>query len=123
MLAKTVLQMGAALIFLSGCASYRTDSNMSFDSINVGKRPNKVIITTAGFPDKKFKELGAVEAEVKKLTLFHSDPTKEQVDIVLEKNAVAMGADAVINVVYKTGVGMTTWGYIEAKGMGIKFTE
>jgi uncharacterized protein YbjQ (UPF0145 family) len=33
-----------------------------------------------------------------------------------------LGADAVINIKYKSGVGLTTWGYIDANGVAVKFT-
>jgi len=34
-----------------------------------------------------------------------------------------MGADAVINVTYASGVGFTTWGYMDAKGVAVKLQE
>ena len=74
-------------------------------------------------PDKKYKALGPVTGEVKKLTVFHRDPTKDQVNLVLIEKARAMDADAVINVIYKSGIGFMTWGYIEAAGTGVKFAE
>ena len=47
--------------------------------------------------------LGKVEAEAKKLTIFHTKPKKEQINIILSENAKKLGADAVINVTYKKG--------------------
>ena len=38
----------------------------------------------------------------------------------LSEKARAIGADAVINVAYRNGVGFTTWGYIDASGTGVK---
>lgn len=60
---------------------------------------------------------------MKKLTLFHKDPTKEQANEDLIEKARLLSADAVINVTYKSGVGFTTWGYINAKGTAVKFDE
>jgi hypothetical protein len=34
-----------------------------------------------------------------------------------------MGADGVIDVTYKSGVGLTTWGYLDAKGRGVKLAD
>ena len=111
------------LAVVSGCASYRTDTGTSFSSTKGVVNPTKVVITETSLPEKKYTSLGVVEGEVKKLTIFHSDPTKEQVNVVLSEKAAALGADAVINVLYKNGIGLTTWGYIEAKGTAVKFTN
>lgn len=60
---------------------------------------------------------------VKKLTVFHKDPTKEQANEALSEKARAVGADAVINTTYKSGIGFTTWGYIDANGTGVKLAD
>jgi uncharacterized protein YbjQ (UPF0145 family) len=36
--------------------------------------------------------------------------------------ARVMKADAVINIKYKSGIGLMTWGYIDANGVAVKFT-
>jgi uncharacterized protein YbjQ (UPF0145 family) len=41
----------------------------------------------------------------------------------LKKSAIAIGADAVINIKYKSGVGFTTWGYLDAKGLSVKLKK
>ena len=76
-----------------------------------------------GDPDKKYKEIGLIEVSVKKLTVFHKDPTKEQANEALIEKARIIGADAVIKVTYESGIGFTTWGYIDAKGIGVKLGE
>jgi hypothetical protein len=107
---------------LSGCATYRTDSNISPapDSALTSKAD---VLISEGVPDRKYKELGPVEVSVKKLTVFHKDPTKEQANEALAERARMIGADAVIKVTYESGVGFTTWGYIDAKGIGVKFIK
>jgi len=107
---------------LSGCATYRTDSNISSEPTSSAASKTKVLILE-GVPEKKYKELGPVEVSVKKLTVFHKDPTKEQANEALIEKARIIGADAVINVTYESGIGFTTWGYIDAKGTGVKFGE
>jgi uncharacterized protein YbjQ (UPF0145 family) len=72
---------------------------------------------------RKYKEIGPIEVSVKKLTIFHSDPTKEQANEALAEKARVIGADAVINVTYQSGIGLMTWGYIDAKGIGVKFAD
>ncbi|WP_028603138.1 hypothetical protein [Ottowia thiooxydans] len=127
----------------TGCA-YRTDSNIPSDpsdtsaAVSTGTNAagsaaqkaaavktarNKVQISEDSLPGKKYAEIGLIEVSVKKLTVFHKDPTKDQADEVLKEKAVAIGADAVVNVIYKSGIGFTTWGYMDAEGTGVKFLE
>ena len=78
---------------ISGCATYRTDSNIppAPDSAVVSKAN---VLILEGVPDRKYKELGSVEVSVKKLTIFHKDPTKEQANEALVEKARIIGADA-----------------------------
>jgi len=109
--------------FASGCASYRTDSNITAEPAPGASSSTKVLISEDSLPNRKYKALGPIEVSVKKLTLFHKDPTKEQANEALIEKARAIGADAVVNVTYESGVGLTTWGYIDAKGTGVKLAE
>ena len=111
-----------AATVLSGCATYRTDSNIAAAPATAAASRADVLILE-GMPDRKYKELGPVEVSVKKLTIFDPDPTKEQANEALIERARAIGADAVVKVTYQSGVGFTTWGYIDAKGVGVKFGE
>jgi len=107
---------------LSGCAAYRTDSNITSEPTSTASSKVNVIILE-GVPDKKYKELGPIEVSVKKLTVFYKDPTKEKANEALIEKARIIGADAVIKVTYESGIGFSTWGYIDAKGTGVKFGE
>jgi hypothetical protein len=107
---------------LSGCATYRSDSNIPSAPVSAASQKVNVIVLE-GVPDKKYKELGPIEVSVKKLTIFNKDPTKEQANEALIEKARIIGADAVIKVTYKSGVGFTTWGYMDAKGTGVKLGE
>lgn len=111
----------------SGCASYRTSSNIepavastTSTATATPTQPSQVLLAENNMPGRNFKELGPIEVTVKKLTIFHKDPTQEQANEALTERARALGADAVINIVYKSGIGFTTWGYIEAKGVAVK---
>ncbi len=73
--------------------------------------------------DRKYQALGVVEVSVKKLTVFHKDPTREQANEALTEKARVLGADAIVNTTYTSGVGFTTWGYIDARGTAVKFTR
>jgi len=82
-----------------------------------------VLLSEGNFPGRKYSEIGPVEVSVKKLTIFHADPSKEQANEALIEKAKLLGADAVINIKYETGVGLTTWGYMDAKGTAVRFTK
>lgn len=118
----TLLFVAIVLVTTSGCA-YRTSSNIKSESLAALDPNTHVIISEGVLSEKKYKEIGPIEVSIKKLTVFHKDPTKRQVDEALTEKARAIGADAVINVTYESGVGLTTWGYMDAKGMGVKITK
>ncbi|HMM74228.1 MAG TPA: heavy metal-binding domain-containing protein [Gammaproteobacteria bacterium] len=82
-----------------------------------------VLLAEDSLPGHSYQEIGPIEVSVKKLTVFHKDPTKEQAQEALRVRARTMGADAVINVTYASGVGFTTWGYMDAKGVAVKLQE
>lgn len=117
--------LGALLVvtLTTGCASYRTSSNVSSDAAAGLPAGAKVLIAEDALSNRKYKEIGLVEVSIKKLTVFHKDPTKELANEALSEKARAIGADAVINVQYKSGVGFTTWGYIDASGTGVKLAD
>lgn len=126
--------LGVVLAALQGCASYRVSSNVDAPAQPAGgatqpaaapaaTAPTAAIQVTEGdITNRKYRALGPIEVSVKKLTIFHKDPTKEQANEALIERAKVMGADAVIKVTYKTGIGFTTWGYIDATGTAVKFT-
>lgn len=107
----------------SGCATYRTDSNIPAAASTTTRAATTVLIAEDALPNRKYKEIGPVEVSVKKLTVFHKDPTKEMANDALIERARLIGADAVIKVTYKTGIGLTTWGYIDASGTGVKLAD
>jgi hypothetical protein len=112
----------ALLATLSGCA-YRTSSNLDYEAAKLVQPGPEIIISEGDLQGKKYKTIAVIEVSVKKLTVFHSDPTKEQANKELIEKAKLIGADAVINVKYDSGIGFTTWGYIDAKGTGVKLLD
>ncbi len=122
-LTKTgLLILALATVSASGCA-YRTSSNIKEQPPGTVVSTHPVIIAEDDLPGRKYEELGPVEVSVKKLTIFHADPTREQADEALIEKARVLGADAVINVTYESGIGLMTWGYMDAKGAGVKFVD
>ncbi len=73
--------------------------------------------------ERKYTLIEPIKVEIKKLTLFHKDPTEEMANELLQKKAAYLNADAVINIIFSSGIGITTWGYIEAHGDAIKFVK
>ena len=57
---------------------------------------------------------------VKELTIFDKDPTKAQANGALIEKVRAIGADAVVGIKYTSGIGLMTWGNMDAKGIGVK---
>lgn len=116
-----VLALGIATT--SGCASHRTSSNVKSDSASALDSSVPVLISETTLSEKNYQEIGPIEVSIKKLTAFHKDPTKEQANEALKEKARAIGANAVMNVSYKSGIGLTTWGYMDAKGTGVKIND
>ncbi len=115
---KVVLAVAvASSLFLTGCASYRTSSNINNTEQSFS---GPVVIIEGSLPGKNYTEISPIEVSIKKLTVFHKDPTKELVNEALIAKARSIGANAVINVEYSSGVGLTTWGYMDAEGVGVK---
>lgn len=110
-----IIFLSIALMF-SGCSSYRTSSNIETSNFNTAPLKSIAIFEEGNQPIKNFTKSRLIEVSVKKLTAFHDDPTKEQANSELQKTASVLDCDAVVDVVYKSGVGFITWGYIEARG-------
>ena len=106
--------------WLSGCASYRTNTDLEFGAFEVVRVPSDFLILEGDLIDIPYTQVVPIEAVVKKLTIFHADPTIQQVNLVLYQKAVAIGADAVIYVQYQSGESWDSWGYLHATGMAVK---
>lgn len=116
-----VIVISAAM--LSGCASYRVSSNVEPAAALSARPTEEVLITEESLPLRAYRLIGPLEVSVKKLTVFHKDPTKEQADAALREKAAGMGADAVMEVRYSSGIGLTTWGYMDAQGKAVKLVK
>ncbi|MDX1771368.1 MAG: heavy metal-binding domain-containing protein [Planococcaceae bacterium] len=118
-----ILALVIGISTISGCSTYRTSSNIQSQPASVIDKTSRVIISEGDIKDQEYEEIGPIEVSVKKLTVFHKDPTKEQANEALIEKARMIGANAVVNVSYKSGIGLTTWGYMDAKGTGVKVVE
>jgi uncharacterized protein YbjQ (UPF0145 family) len=82
----------------------------------------KVTLSESDITNRKYTSLGDITVQVNKLTLFHSDPTPEQVNEKLREKAAELGADAVVLVRYgKVGISALSYGSLEGKGRAVKF--
>jgi hypothetical protein len=117
--------LAMALATTAGCAAYRVESNLDEKPAPAASvaPAGQVLVSESSLPGRKYSEIGPIEVSVKKLTVFHADPTKEQANAALIEKARLLGADGVINVKYESGVGLTTWGYMDAKGTAVRFTK
>lgn len=80
-----------------------------------------VTISADALPNRKHRTIGDVEVTVKKPTVFDRNPSQESANEALTEKARAMGADAVINVTYSSGVDpVTSFVYMEAKGLAVR---
>ena len=125
-----IVAVGLITLTLAGCASYRTSSSgpptsTSDTQTAIDATPSNVeiIVTESSMIDRNYEIIGPIEVKVSKLTAFHKDPTEEQANEALINKAREVGADAVIDVTYKSGTGFTTWGYIKANGTGIRYSD
>jgi uncharacterized protein YbjQ (UPF0145 family) len=131
----SISRIGLSIVLVAaslaaGCASYRTESNIPTPAPNAAaptavttKPVTTVLISEDSLPNRKYKVIGPIEVSVKKLTVFHKDPTKEMANDALTEKARAIGADGVIDVTYKSGIGFTSWGYLDANGKGVKLED
>lgn len=112
---------------LTGCATWSTSSvDTSSSSTPIAEvkstTPDKIQIFQGDITDRKYRTLGDITVTVRKTTLFHDDPTKEDVKSRLREEAAKLGADAVVFVRYgKVGVSAWSYGSLEGKGRAVKF--
>lgn len=108
------------LILLCSCTNR---SKTNFSGVSISPPTWNVILSESPDLDRTYNILGDIRATVKKNMLFFPNPTKKQVDEELMRKARIIGADAVINLNYKGGIGFTTWSYMEAIGTAVKFND
>lgn len=118
-----LLTIGIVVSLASGCANYRTNSDVNFDSTPVQKTASEVKILETCLLVGDYESLGMVEAVVKRSKVSHKDPTEEQVNLLLIEEGQKLKADAVINIAYKSGAGMTNFGYMVGKGEAVKINS
>jgi uncharacterized protein YbjQ (UPF0145 family) len=77
-------------------------------------------LITEGDLKEPYTVIKDIKVTVNKTTVFNADPTKEQVNDKLRKDAAKLGADAVILVRYGTvGVSPMSWGSLSGSGRAV----
>lgn len=108
---------------LSACSTYKTNSTTTFTSTLLSGQTPAIHVGEIKEKPDKLVLLGWVEASVSKPSILAKNPTQEQANIILAEKGVALGADAIIYVTYKTRVGTLFLEKIEARGQAVKLKD
>lgn len=73
-----------------------------------------------GKPDFEFQPIRQIEAKCEASHAFASAPSMEEVNARLRALAAKVGANAVINVEYDSGISMTSWRALKGTGLAVK---
>lgn len=105
----------AAVFFISACSTYRTNSDITFESVKIEQKP-EIFIGEDDFEAFRLDYLGWVDAKVSRPSIVHRRPTKAQADVVLARLAKDMGAQGVFFVTYNWDV----FGALKARGQAVR---
>jgi len=72
-----------------------------------------------GKPAFAFQPVRLVEAKCEARTNFSAAPTTDEVNGKLRSMAASLGANAVVNVTYDSGVSLTSWRSMTGRGMAV----
>ena len=108
------LMMTIVLTMLSACSTYKTNTELTFESSTTRQKPE--VFVGQELESYKLDYLGWVEAEVRRPTMFHKRATPEQADIVLARLAKNLGAQGVFFVTYDFDL----FGNLHAKGQAVR---
>jgi ribosomal protein L40E len=73
-----------------------------------------------GTPDFEYTAIRKLEAKCEATTVFQSAPTVDEVNARLRAMASKVGANAVIDVQYNSGVSMTSWRSMKGTGLAVQ---
>lgn len=69
--------------------------------------------------DFAYKALRRLEAKVEASTALSAAPSIDEANAKLRELAISIGANAIINVEYKSGVSLTSWKSMKATGLAV----
>ncbi len=73
-----------------------------------------------GSVDFAYEPIRELEAKCEATTALAKAPTMEDVNFKLQELAASVGANAVVNVTYKSGMSLTSWKSMKATGLAVK---
>lgn len=73
-----------------------------------------------GRVDFDYTSIRQLEAKCEATTALHRAPTMDDVNAKLRQLAASVGANAIINVEYKSGASMTSWKSMKATGLAVR---
>ena len=120
-----IVILGVSLLTACGCATYMTNSDISFSTTDIGDmKPDVPVGNYVDVSGKVVTKIGRVHARVFMMSPFADLPTIEQLNIVLGHKAKILGADAVINVTYESGqVSWDAYRNVRAEGDAVKLED
>lgn len=121
------LPAGFLMLALAGCSGTWETSNTGTKTATpvaaAVVSPANVLITEDDLKEA-YTVIRDIKVTVNKTTIFNADPTKEQVNEKLRKDAALLGADAVILVRYGTvGVSLLSWGSLSGSGRAVSLAR
>ncbi len=105
----------------SGSGNYTTGISSATDqAIQTIRAEDVVILDTP--PSTEYTIVKPIKVTVNKLTAFHPNPSVEQAELELKKEAAKHGANAIIYAdIGDVTVGLTSWGIRTATGTAITY--
>lgn len=74
----------------------------------------------AGKPDFEYQPIRQIEAKCEAGHAFSSAPSMEEVNVRLRALAAKVGANAIIEVDYDSGISLTSWRALTGRGLAVK---
>lgn len=74
----------------------------------------------AGKPDFEFEPIRQIEAKCEASHAFSSAPSMEEVNVRLRALAAKVGANAIVDVDYDSGISLTSWRALTGRGLAVK---
>ena len=123
------------LLMISACSSWSTsnvDTIEGYQANNISTSGESeqlnslqdIVITDTDMSDRNYTVAGDISVTVNKTFIFSKTPTRKMVNEKLRKEALKIGADAVILVRYgSVGMSAFSYGSLNGKGRAVVFSD
>jgi uncharacterized protein YbjQ (UPF0145 family) len=113
-LAASLAATGLAVFLSVGCASLASIGQTAADKIQI----------VEGSPSRKYKVIKSLAVSIKKGHPHYAYADSNSVRWEMQRQALGLGADAVINVKYHDEpMGLVDWGRVSGTGLAVKYLE